>query len=100
MVKKHSRLDNPQNLHPREVARRLGVSRGTLRRCGEDGNRTVEQIAALIDEQPQWLIEGRAATASRKQQQRELGARRERREQKATADAQRMLDAYKDGRGL
>jgi hypothetical protein len=93
-------LDKPEVLHPREVARGLGVSRRALRRCGEDVSRTVEQIAALIAEQPRWLIEGRAATAARKQDQRELGARRKSREPKETARAQRMLDAYKDGRGL
>lgn len=90
----------PGVLHPRDVARGLGVSRGTLRRCGQDVSRTVEQIAALLAERPQWLTEGRAATAARKREQRELGARGERREQKEMARAQRMLDTDKDGRGL
>lgn len=95
-----TKQDKTGVLHPREVARRLGVSRATLRRCEQDVSRTVEQVADLLAEQPQWLVEGRAATAARKQEQRDLGARRERREQKETDRAQRILDAYKDGRGL
>jgi hypothetical protein len=87
-------------LHPREVASRLGVRRATLRRCGQDVGRTVEQIADLLTEQPQWLIEGRAATAVSKQLQGEAVGRREMRDQRETDRAQRMLDAYQDGRPL
>lgn len=87
-------------IHPREVARRLGVSRATLRRCGQDVGRTVEQIAALLTEQPRWLVEGRAATATRKQEQQDLAARRDGRDLREAARAQRMLDAHKDGRPL
>lgn len=86
--------------HPREVAKKLGVSRATLRRCDQDFGRTAGQIADLTAEQPQWLVDGRAAAAAGKQEQREIGARRERRYEKEAARAQRMLEAYKDGRGL
>jgi hypothetical protein len=93
-------LDKSPTLHPREVARQPGVSRGTLRRCGQDVGRTVEQIADRLTEQPEGLTEARAATAARKQQQRDVVARREMPDQRATDRAQRMLWADKDGRPL
>ncbi|MFF4888552.1 DUF5997 family protein [Micromonospora chersina] len=89
----------PADVHPREVAKRLGVSRGTLRRCGQDFSRTVEEIADLLSDRPQWLIDGQAAAAARKQQQRDAAALRERRDQQESDRAQRMLWAYKGGCG-
>ncbi|MET8909988.1 DUF5997 family protein [Micromonospora sp. NPDC004551] len=92
-----TKATKPADVHPREVAKRLGVSRGMLRRCGQDFSRTVEQIADLLSEKPQWLIDGQAATAARKQQQRNAAALRESHHHQESDRAQRMLWAYKDG---
>lgn len=43
--------------HPRdEVARRLGVSNSALARGGVSDSMTTEEIRALLDERPEWLV--------------------------------------------
>ncbi|MDQ2698795.1 MAG: DUF5997 family protein, partial [Actinomycetota bacterium] len=48
------RKDGP---HPRrEVAYRLGVTNSALARNGVSDSMTTEEIRALLDERPEWLI--------------------------------------------
>jgi hypothetical protein len=55
------RRDGP---HPRPiVAARLGVSISGLTRAGVDEQMTTEQIKALLQEMPEWLVQERATQA-------------------------------------
>ena len=59
-------LDNPpewlatlrhEGPHPRgEVSRRLGVSNSALARGGVSDSMTTDEIRALLDERPEWLV--------------------------------------------
>ena len=43
--------------HPRdEVARRLGVSNSALARGGVSDSMTTDEIRALLDDRPEWLV--------------------------------------------
>lgn len=46
--------------HPRnEVSRRLGVSNSALARAGVSDSMTTDEIRALLEERPEWLVEER-----------------------------------------
>jgi len=50
--------------HPRsEVARRLGITNSGLVRAGIEDALTTEQIRALVDSPPDWLVAERARAA-------------------------------------
>jgi hypothetical protein len=62
--------------HPRqEVARRLGVSTSGLARGGIDEPLTTEQIRALLDEMPAWLVAERETHAQVRAENARLKAR-------------------------
>ena len=62
--------------HPRqEVARRLGVSTSGLARGGVTEPLTTEQIRALLDEMPAWLVAERETQAHVRAENNRLKAR-------------------------
>ncbi|GAA1645150.1 DUF5997 family protein [Georgenia ruanii] len=62
--------------HPRqEVARRLGVSASGLARGGVTEPLTTEQIRALLDEPPAWLVAERETQARVRAENNRLKAR-------------------------
>jgi Family of unknown function (DUF5997) len=78
-------------LHPRQAAAALGVSRGALRRAGQDRCYSPAEIADLRADPPRWLI---VAREQRKAWWEREQADRERRTARQAGELE-LADAYR-----
>jgi hypothetical protein len=83
-------------LHPRQSAAALGVSRGALRRAGEDRSYSRAEIAELRADPPGWLVTAREHRRAQRERERIDRPRRVAREAEELELAEAYLRAFKD----
>ena len=83
-------------LHPRRAAAALGVSRGALRRAGQDRSYSGAEIADLRADPPEWLIAGREQRKAQRERERIVRQRRAARDAAELELAEAYLRAVKD----